>query len=94
MVARKKAAARVEGEPAGSVWPFVTRIVASAVAAVLLATSAQAAHHKVRRHPAQPSAQAVQPKPKPKPAGDPLYESCEYPWKHPEVQCPGNDMGG
>jgi hypothetical protein len=89
MVASKKAAACVGGELAAS-----TRIVVSAVAVVLLATSAQAAHHKVRRHPAQPSAQAVQPKLKPKPAGDPLYESCEAPWKHPEVQCPGNDQGG
>lgn len=25
---------------------------------------------------------------------DPLYDSCEYPWRHPEVQCPGNDNGG
>jgi hypothetical protein len=64
-----------------------------AVATVLLATSAQAAHHKNRRHLAQPYAQTVQPKPKPKPAGDPLYESCEFPWKHPDVQCP-NDAGG
>ena len=63
------------------------RIVASAVAAILLATSAQAAHHKIRRHPAQPFAQTAQPKLKP--AGDPLYESCEFPWKHPEVSCPG-----
>jgi hypothetical protein len=63
------------------------RVVVYAVAAVLLATSAQAAHHKIRRHAAQPHAQAVQPKPKP--AGDPLYESCEFPWKHPEVSCPG-----
>jgi hypothetical protein len=74
---------------AGSV---VLRILGFAVAAVMLATSAQAAHHKSRRHPAQPSAQAVQPKPKP--AGDPLYESCEFPWKHLDVQCPGNDQGG
>jgi hypothetical protein len=66
------------------------RFVVSAVAAVLLVTSAQAAHHKVRRHPPQPSAQAVQPKPKP--AADPLYESCEYPWRHPDVSCPG--LGG
>jgi hypothetical protein len=75
------------------------RIVVSAGAAVLLATSVQAAHHKIHRHPAQPFAQAVQSKPKfapavkPKPAGDPLYESCEAPWKHPDVQCP-NDAGG
>src|SRR5262249_16778427 len=78
--------------------PLVTgiRIVASAVAAALLATSAQAAHHKKsHRHPAPPYAQAVQPKPQPKPAGDPLYESCDFPWKHPDVQCPGaNDAGG
>jgi hypothetical protein len=78
---------------------IVMRTVVSAVAAVLLATSAQAAHRKIHRHPAQPFAQAVQPKPKwapavkPKPAGDPLYESCEAPWKHPEFQCP-NDAGG
>jgi hypothetical protein len=26
--------------------------------------------------------------------GDPLYESCEAPWKHPAYQCPGNDTGG
>jgi len=25
---------------------------------------------------------------------DPLYESCDEPWKHPDVQCPGNDTGG
>jgi hypothetical protein len=26
---------------------------------------------------------------------DPLYESCEYPWRHPDMQCPGaNDGGG
>jgi hypothetical protein len=25
---------------------------------------------------------------------DPLYESCEAPWKHPAYQCPGNDTGG
>lgn len=25
---------------------------------------------------------------------DPLYESCEYPWRHPDMQCPGNDQGG
>jgi hypothetical protein len=71
------------------------RIVVSAVAAILLATSAQAAqaaHHKIRRHPAPPFAQAVQPKPKP--AGDPLYESCEFPWKHPDVSCPGNSGEG
>jgi hypothetical protein len=68
------------------------RIVVSAVAAVLLATSAQAANHKIHRHPAQPFAQAVQPKPKP--ARDPLYESCENPWKHLGVSCPwGNDAG-
>jgi hypothetical protein len=70
------------------------RIVVYAVTAVLLATSAQAAHHKIRRHAAQPHAQAVQPKLKQKPAGDPLYESCEFPWRHPDVQCPGNDQGG
>jgi hypothetical protein len=71
------------------------RIVVSAVAAVLLTTSAQAAHHKSRRQPAQPSAQAVQPSVQavhPKPAGDPLYESCEFPWKHLTVSCPG--VGG
>jgi hypothetical protein len=67
------------------------RIVVSAVAALLLATSAQAAHHKIRRHPAQPYAQTVQPKPK----SDPLWESCEFPWKHPDVQCPnGGGEGG
>jgi hypothetical protein len=62
------------------------RIAVFAAAAVLLATAAQAAHHKTRRHPAQPSAQAAQPKPKP--AGDPLYESCEFPWKRLDVSCP------
>jgi hypothetical protein len=93
MVASKKAMARVDGELAASARPVAMRIVVSAVAAVLLATSAQAAHHKIRRHPAQPSAQAVQPKPKP--AADPLYESCEFPWKHLDVSCPwGNDSGG
>jgi len=61
-------------------------IVVSAVASVLLATSAHVARHKSRRHPAQPSAQAVQPRPKP--AGDPLYESCEAPWKYLGVSCP------
>jgi hypothetical protein len=25
---------------------------------------------------------------------DPLYESCDEPWKHPAYQCPGNDTGG
>jgi hypothetical protein len=25
---------------------------------------------------------------------DPIYQSCDYPWRHPEVQCPGNDAGG
>ena len=25
---------------------------------------------------------------------DPLYDSCEYPWRHPDMQCPGNDTGG
>jgi hypothetical protein len=25
---------------------------------------------------------------------DPLYESCDAPWKHPAYQCPGNDSGG
>jgi hypothetical protein len=25
---------------------------------------------------------------------DPLYQSCEEPWKHPAYQCPGNDSGG
>lgn len=25
---------------------------------------------------------------------DPLYDSCETPWKHPAYQCPGNDTGG
>ncbi len=25
---------------------------------------------------------------------DPLYESCEAPWKYPAYQCPGNDTGG
>jgi hypothetical protein len=25
---------------------------------------------------------------------DPLYESCDEPWKHPAYQCPGNDAGG
>lgn len=25
---------------------------------------------------------------------DPLYESCDAPWKHPAYQCPGNDTGG
>jgi hypothetical protein len=91
----KKAVARVDGELAASGRPVVTRIAVSAVAALLLATSAQAAHHKIRRHPAQPSAQAVQLKLKPKPAGDSLYESCESPWKHLEVSCPwGNDSGG
>lgn len=31
----------------------------------------------------------------PKPVHDPLYESCESPWKHPDVSCPwGNDAGG
>jgi len=25
---------------------------------------------------------------------DPLYDSCEHPWRHPEMQCPGNDTGG
>ena len=25
---------------------------------------------------------------------DPLYESCDQPWKHPAYQCPGNDAGG
>jgi hypothetical protein len=92
MVASEKATADFDSELAASARPVVMRIVVSAVAAILVATSAQAAHHKVRRHPAQPSAQAVQPKPKP--AGDPLYDSCENPWKHLDVQCPGNDQGG
>jgi hypothetical protein len=92
MIASKKALACVDDELAASARPVVMRIVVCAVAAVLLATSAQAAHHKIRRHPAQPSAQTVQQEPKP--AADPLYESCEYPWKHPDVQCPGNDQGG
>ena len=86
MGASKKAVSRVDGELAASARPLVMGIVVSAVAAVLLATSAHAAHHKSRRHPAQPSAQSVQPKPKP--AGDPLYESCEFPWKHLGVSCP------
>ena len=93
MGASKKAVSRVDGELAASARPLVMGIVVSAVAAVLLATSAQAARHKVRRPPAQPSAQAVQPKPKP--ARDPLYDSCEHPWKHLDVSCPwGNDAGG
>lgn len=93
MVASKMAVARVDGELAASARPAVMRVVVSAVAAVLLATSAQAAHHKIRRHPAQPSAQAVQSTPKP--ASDPLYDSCENPWKHLDVSCPwGNDSGG
>jgi len=25
---------------------------------------------------------------------DPLYDACEYPWRHPDMQCPGNDTGG
>jgi hypothetical protein len=25
---------------------------------------------------------------------DPLYQSCDEPWKHPAYACPGNDMGG
>jgi hypothetical protein len=45
-------------------------------------TSAPAAKHTVT-HPAQQTAQ-----PQPKPAGDPLYESCEFPWKHLDVSCP------
>lgn len=49
--------------------------------------SKASAHHKARQHPAQPSAEAL--RPQPKPAGDPLYESCEFPWKHPDVSCPG-----
>jgi hypothetical protein len=92
MVASKKAMARVDGKLGASARPVVVRIVVSAVAAVLLATSAQAAHHKIRRHSAQPSVQAVQSKPKP--AVDPLYDSCENPWKHLDVQCGGNDQGG
>jgi hypothetical protein len=90
MAASKNEVARVDGELAASARPLAMRIVVSAVAAVLLATSAQAAHHKIRRHPAQPYGQAVQ-KPKPKPAVDPLYDSCENPWKHLDVQCPGHD---
>jgi hypothetical protein len=63
-----------------------------AVGDVLLATSAQAAKHKVR-HPARPTARPKpKPKPKAKPAGDPLYESCEFPSKHSDVSCPG--VGG
>ncbi len=62
-------------------------IVVSAVAPVLLAASAQASHHKARRHLAHPPAHAVQPKPKP--AVDPLYDSCEFPWRNPAFSCPG-----
>jgi hypothetical protein len=43
-------------------------------------TAAPAAKHEVR-HPAQQAAQ-------PQPAGDPLYESCEFSWKHLDVSCP------
>jgi hypothetical protein len=60
----------------------------SVVADNPLATLAQAAKHKVR-HQAGQTAQ-----PQPKPAGDPLYESCEFPWKHPDVSCPGNSGEG
>ena len=45
-----------------------------------------AAHHKVR-HPAPHARQVVQPAPA-KRAVDPLYESCEYPWRHLEFSCP------
>jgi hypothetical protein len=65
----------------------------SAVADVLLTTPAQAAKHKVR-HPAPQARQTARPQPQPKPTGDPLYESCEYPWKHPGVSCPGNSGEG
>lgn len=73
---------------------IATAIVVSAVAAVLLATSAQASHHKTRRHPARPPAHAMRPKPNPQPAVDPLYESCESPWKHPGISCPGAGSDG
>jgi hypothetical protein len=68
------------------------RIVVT-VAAVLAVTPAWAAHHKVR-HAAPHARQVVQPvQPAPtKPAADPLYESCDYPWRHPELSCPG--VGG
>ena len=25
---------------------------------------------------------------------DPLYDACEHPWRHLDLQCPGNDTGG
>jgi hypothetical protein len=67
------------------------RLLVSAVAGVLLATSAQAAHHKVRWHKPQPHAQAAQTRPKP--PADPLYEACEFPWKRLDFMCPGISGG-
>jgi hypothetical protein len=49
-------------------------------------SDAWAAHDKVR-HPAPRAPQVVQPMPT-KRAVDPLYESCEYPWRHLELGCP------
>jgi hypothetical protein len=65
----------------------VTALAAFAATAVTAASPARAAHHKVR-HPAPHARQVVQPVPT-KPAADPLYESCEFPWRHPELSCPG-----
>jgi hypothetical protein len=67
------------------------RLIVSALATVLLATSVQAEHHKVRRHKAQPPAQSAQTRPKP--AVDRLYDACEFPWKHLDVICPGISSG-
>jgi hypothetical protein len=44
------------------------------------------AHYKVR-HRAPHARQVMQPVPT-KRAVDPLYESCEYPWRHLELSCP------
>ncbi len=63
-------------------------ITTSAIEGDTPLATAKAAKHKVR-HPARQTAQ-----PQPKPAGDPLYESGEFPWKHPDVSCLGNSGEG
>jgi hypothetical protein len=65
----------------------VTALAVFGAMVVTAVTHAWAAHRKVR-HPAAHARQLVQPVPT-KRAVDPLYESCEFPWRHPELSCPG-----
>lgn len=70
--------------------PLVAIAAAAALAAATVAADARRVHH--RSHRTAPA--AVLPPPAPDRAGvaprrpDPIYESCEYPWRHLEAQCP------